>query len=575
MSEFSKRRVTIVFKLSLLTIIISVIWFFLARNLNLYELSEYIGATVPFFALSAIISKKGNLTLARFIYLIAFNLSVAITSSFIGKAGSVEFILLFAMGLPFVFFSFRREKLYIMIFPLLSMLLWLLIYVTDYNLFSATQMDVLLAGKFIYPISIVTTSILITYQLVFFSVNNLQFYSSIHAERQKAIEASNAKSEFLTMMSHEIRTPLNAITGLSHILGDTNPREDQRDNIEALNFSGKLLLNLLNNVLDFSKMESSGIQLNPVPTDIRAAARRIKLMHGPGCSKKGISLDLEIDEELPNVWLDVDRFNQAINNLVSNAIKFTEKGKVTLRIMKLRDKTGSILVRIEVIDTGFGIAPEQLENIWRPFVQASSSTDCFYGGTGLGLPIVKNVLEAMGSTVKTESDIGVGSRFYFDLDLKPACNGKSDRNTENKVRNLKGRRILLVEDNKINIMVCKQVLEKANLVVDVAENGLEAITMVRENIYDVILMDIQMPVMDGYTSAIEIRKFNTSTPIVALSASVFLEVRNKIFQSGMNGFIFKPFTPEELFNRIEEAMDIQLASVAKWNEERFRASQLE
>ncbi len=559
MSEFSKRRVKLVFKLSLLTMTISVLWFFLARSLGLYELSEYIGASVPFFLLSTIISKRGNLTLARFIYLLAFNLSVAITSSFIGKAGSVEFILMFAMGLPFVFFSFRREKVYIMIFPVLSMVLWFLLYFTDFNLFTTTQMDVLSAGRYIYPISIFTTSILITYQLIFFSVSNLQFYSSIHGEREKAIEASNAKSKFLTMMSHEIRTPLNAITGLSHILGDTNPREDQRDNIEALNYSGKILLNLLNNVLDFSKMESSGIELNPIPSDIIAAAKQIKQIHGPGCLKKGISLELEIDEELPSVWLDIDRFNQAINNLVSNAIKFTEKGSVTLRIRKQEDKNGSILVRIETIDTGIGIPQEQLENIWQPFTQASINTNRFYGGTGLGLPIVKSVLEVMGSTVKIESDVGIGSRFYFDLELKPASVGRVNQNTGKKDRNLKGRRILLVEDNKINIMVCKQVLEKVDLVVDVAFDGLMAVNMVRENNYDVVLMDIQMPVMDGYTSAMEIRKFNTTLPILALSASVFLEVKNKIFQSGMNGFVFKPFNPEDLFNRIEEVMDLPLA----------------
>ncbi|MDC6387989.1 response regulator [Maribacter sp. PR1] len=560
MSEFSKRRVNIVYKLSLLTMIISVLWFFLARSSELFELSNYIGVTVPFFVLSAVISKRGNLTLARFIYLIVFNLSVAVTSSFIGKAGSVEFILMFAMGLPFLFFSFRRERLYILIFPSLSMALWSLLYATDFNLFTTTKLDELMAGRYVYPISILTTSIFTTYQLVFFSVINLQFFSRIHSEREKAIEASNAKSKFLTMMSHEIRTPLNAITGLSHILGDTNPREDQRENIEALNYSGKILLNLLNNVLDFSKMESSGIQLNPIPADIKAAARQMKQIHGPACLKKGISLELEIDEELPSVWLDIDRFNQAINNLVSNAIKFTEKGSVTLKIKKQEEKTGSIHVRIEVIDTGFGIAQEQLETIWEPFTQASTSTDRFYGGTGLGLPIVKSVLEAMDSTVKIESDVGIGSRFYFDLELKLASDGRLDYDTEKKERNLKGRRILLVEDNKINIMVCKQVLEKANLVVDVAFDGLMAVNMVRKNIYDVVLMDIQMPVMDGYTSAMEIRKFNTTVPILALSASVFLEVKDKILQSGMNGFVFKPFNPEELFNRIEEVMDMPMAS---------------
>ncbi|MGB3145856.1 MAG: response regulator, partial [Maribacter sp.] len=496
----------------------------------------------------------------RFIYLITFNFSVAITSSFIGKAGGVEFILMFAMGLPFIFFSFRRERIYILIFPLLPIVFWLLLYVTDFKLFSISQMDITQAGRLIYPISIITTFILVTYQLAFFSFTNLQFYTSILREREKAIEASNAKSEFLSMMSHEIRTPLNAITGLSHILGDTNPRDDQRDNIEALNYSGKILLNLLNNVLDFSKMESSGIELNPVPADIKDAAKQLKQIHGPVCLKKGISLDLEIDDELPSVWIDIDRFNQAINNLVSNAIKFTEKGSVTLKMKKQESKTGSFLVRIEVIDTGLGIATEQLDNIWQPFTQASTSTDRFYGGTGLGLPIVKSVLEAMGSKVKIESNLGIGSRFYFDLKLRPTYEVNSDRNMVRKKRNLEGIRILLVEDNKINIMVCKQLLERENIVVDVAFDGLMAVNMVRENIYDVVLMDIQMPRMDGYTSAIEIRKFNSNLPILALSASVFLEVKDKIFQSGMNGFVFKPFNPEELFNRIEEVMDIPLAS---------------
>ena len=560
MAEFSKRRIELVYKLSLFTIFITVCWGFIAWSLNLHGLSGFIGATVAFFVLSAILARKGNLTLARLIYLIAFNLSITITSSFIGKAGSVELILMFVIGLPFVFYSFRKEKIYVIIFPVVTMVLWFLLYITDFNIVTTTKMDDFLAGKYIYPISIVTTFSLITYQLMFFSVSNLQFNSSIHREREKAIEASNAKSKFLTMMSHEIRTPLNAITGLSHILGNTNPREDQRENIEALNYSGKILLNLLNNVLDFSKMESSGIQLNPVPANIKVAARQIKQIHEPGCIKKGISLELEIDEELPSVWLDIDRFNQAINNLVSNAIKFTEKGSVTLKIRKQEDKTGSIVVRIEVIDTGFGIAQEQMENIWEPFTQASVSTSRFYGGTGLGLPIVKSILEAMDSIVKIESEVGMGSRFYFDLELKPASDGKWDDNADRKERNLKGKKILLVEDNKINIMVCRQVLEKENLVVDVAFDGLMAVKMVRENIYDVVLMDIQMPVMDGYTSAVEIRKFNTTLPILALSASVFLEVKNKIFESGMNGFVFKPFTPEDLFNRIEEVIELPLAS---------------
>ncbi|MCK0161080.1 ATP-binding protein [Allomuricauda sp. F6463D] len=560
MSEFSQRRIKLVFILSVITIIISTLWFFIARNLNLNELSLYIGATVPFFIGSAIISKVGNLTLARFMYLVAFNISVAMTASFIGKAGSVEFILMFAMGLPFIFFSFRREKGYIVIFPLLSITLWLLLYVTDFNLFTNTKMDAVLAGTYIYPVSIVTTMVLITYQLLFFSMINARFYSNIQDEREDAIEASNAKSRFLSMMSHEIRTPMNAIIGLSHILGDTNPRPDQEENIEALNYSGKILLNLLNNVLDFSKMETSGIALDPIPTDVMTAVQQIKKIHEPGCLSKGIGFNLEIDEKLPTMYLDIVRFNQVINNLVSNAIKFTKKGSVTLKITSQEYSNGRVRMRTEIIDTGIGITKEQQEKIWLPFSQASVSTNRLYGGTGLGLPIVKSVVEAMESTVHIESELEKGSRFYFDLEVEAISKQRLIEGSGKKQRDLDGRRILLVEDNKINIMVGKQILEKANLVVDVAFDGLMAVNMVKKNDYCAVLMDIQMPIMDGYASAMEIRKFNTTLPILALSASVFIEVKSKIEQSGMNGFVFKPFDPEDLYTRIEEVMDVPLAS---------------
>ena len=560
MNEFSKRRVKLVFILSLFTTGITALWFFLARSLNLHELSLYIAATIPFFICSAIISKVGNLTLARFIYLVAFNISVAITSSFIGKAGSVEFILLFAMALPFVFFSFRREKPYVALFPVLSIVLWILLYVSDFNLFTITKIDTTLADTYIYPVSIFTTAVLVTYQLIFFSMINARYYSNIQDEREDAIEASNAKSQFLSMMSHEIRTPMNAIIGLSHILGDTNPRPDQEENIEALNYSGKILLNLLNNVLDYSKMETSGVALDPIPTDVMSAVKQIKKIHEPGCLGKGITFKLQVDEKLPMLLLDIVRFNQVINNLVSNGIKFTKQGSVTLKITKQEDRNGNVRMRTEIIDTGIGITKEQQEKIWQPFTQASISTNRLYGGTGLGLPIVKSIVEAMGSAVHIESEVAQGSRFYFDLEVKSISNEKLNQDNGKKGRNLKGRRILLVEDNKINIMVGKQILERANLVVDVAFDGLMAVNMVKENDYCAVLMDIQMPIMDGYTSSIEIRKFNTTLPILALSASVFLEVKSKIEQSGMNGFIFKPFDPEDLYNRIEAVIDMPLAS---------------
>ncbi len=307
-------------------------------------------------------------------------------------------------------------------------------------------------------------------------------------------------------------------------------------------------------------METSGVDLDPIPTDIMTAVKQIKKIHEPGCLSKGILFNLEVDEKLPNMSLDIVRFNQVLNNLVSNAIKFTKKGSVTLKITRQEHPDGKLRMRTEIIDTGIGITREQQEKIWQPFAQASISINRLYGGTGLGLPIVKSVVEAMDSTVQIESELEKGSRFYFDVEVKAISKEKLKQASGKKRRNLEGRRILLVEDNKINVMVGKQILEKANLVVDVAFDGLMAVNMVKENDYCAVLMDIQMPIMDGYTSSMEIRKFNTTLPILALSASVFLEVKSKIEKSGMNGFIFKPFDPEDLYNRIEEVIDMPIAS---------------
>jgi signal transduction histidine kinase/CheY-like chemotaxis protein len=559
MSEFSVRRVKLAFTLSLFTAALAFVWLIIAYFLQMTELAVYIGVTVLLFLVSALISKKGSLTLSRIIYMLALNVSVSLTASYVGKAGSVEFVLMFAMALPFIMFSFRREKHFIMLFTGFSIILWLLLYVTDFKLYSNSAMDAEIAGRVVYPFSIASTIILVTFQLIYFSLLNARFYGEIHEKREEAIEASNAKSQFLSTMSHEIRTPLNAIIGLSHILGDSKPRPDQEQNIEALNYSGKILLNLLNNVLDFSKMESKTIDLDPIPTNIEAAVKQIKKIHEANCLRKGIHMKVDIDENLPLVFLDVVRFNQVVNNLISNAIKFTEKGSVTLRITKEEEGDDSVSLKTEIIDTGIGISPKQQEKIWEAFTQASASTNRLYGGTGLGLPIVKKIVEAMGGLVRIKSEMGKGSCFYFGVKLKKATHKELNKTKEKIQHDLKGKKVLLVEDNEINIMVGKQILEKANLKVSVAKDGLEAVEEVKANHYDAVLMDIQMPIMDGYTASSEIRKFNTTLPILALSASVFMEVKDKIHQSGMNGFIFKPFEPEDLLNQVEEAVNNPLS----------------
>ena len=440
-----------------------------------------------------------------------------------------------------------------MIFCFIPFLCWLLLYFTDFELFiDIEQTNTIKTKNIVYHVSIITTLLLVVFQLIYYSYLNAHLNTSVHYRKQRAIDASDAKSQFLSTMSHEIRTPLNAVIGLSHILGDNEPRKDQEQNIDALNYSGKILLSLLNNVLDYSKMQSEEIVLDEIPVDLSAAIKQIKKIHEAACMQRGIIMNLEIDADIPIVWLDVVRFNQVINNLVTNAIKFTEKGSVTLRIKKTNQSKYRLDLLTEIIDTGIGIPEDKQDIIWEAFTQASKATNRLYGGTGLGLPIVKSIVKAMGSFVNIDSKIAKGSRFYFKLNLKLASEQEFYKTSYKKEHNFNGKRVLLVEDNAINVLVGKQILEKANLKVEVAGDGLSAVKMVKQKRFDIVLMDIQMPIMDGYAASKEIRKFNKNIPILAFSASIFMEVKDKMEECGMNGFIFKPFDPEDLLNQIEE-----------------------
>ncbi|MGK0412543.1 MAG: signal transduction histidine kinase/ActR/RegA family two-component response regulator [Polaribacter sp.] len=558
MQKFSQRRINLVFRLTIVNIGFAILCTIISDKFDFIWLRNYNAINIFAYVIAAFLAKKERLTSARIIYLLTSNIGIAIIASYVGRGGSIEFIYMFNIGVPFILFSYRRERALLMIFSILPLVLWILLFLTDFNLFASKKLDVNIAKEFIYPISIISMVSLVLFQLIYFILLNSRYFGEIRKKEDEALEASDAKSKFLSTMSHEIRTPLNAVIGLSYILSDDNPRKDQIENINALNYSGKLLLNLLNNVLDFSKMKSTKIELDNIPANLSEAIKQIKKIHEASCFKKGISFNIEIDDAIPLIWLDVVRFNQVLNNLVTNSIKFTDKGSITLKISPQNQTKKTIDLLIEVIDTGIGIPEDKQDSIWEAFVQASSTTNRLYGGTGLGLPIVKSIVKIMGDDVKIDSQVGKGSRFYFNLKLDIASEKELEKTIEKRTHNFEGKTILLVEDNLINIMVGKQILEKAQLQVEVAHDGLTAVNMVKKDNYDAILMDIQMPIMDGYTAAREIRKFNTKIPILALSASIFMEVKDKIHESGMNGFIFKPFDPEDLLNHIEDAINNSL-----------------
>ncbi|MBI1306478.1 MAG: response regulator [Bacteroidetes bacterium] len=550
----SSRRLKQVQYISLVTFVVSIIWLILCRRSGQGALCVWVFGSSVSFLIAYVLTRLYWFSLARILYILAFNVGVTVTASYVGKPGNVELLLIFAIGLPFLMFSFRRERILVVLCAMLPITAWVLLFVTDFNLVTHSKIDPGIASKVFYPFSFITTVILIAFETTYFSILNSGYYNRIQQKRIDAEEASTAKSRFLSTMSHEIRTPLNAIIGLSHILQKNGPRDDQKENVEALNYSGKLLLQLLNNVLDYSKMEAKEFVLDPIPTNLNQAFNQLHKIHEPNCIKKGISIEVNLHDNIPMVWLDVVRFNQVLNNLINNAIKFTDEGGVYVGL-QIENKTEETLeLSVEVSDTGRGIAEDKLDSIFEAFKQEDNSTQRVYGGTGLGLSIVKEIVEHMDSNISVTSKPGYGSTFSFTLKLNRVSSEEIASMEHRAEHQLDGVRVLLVEDNAINEMVGRQILEREGLIVDSTENGELAVNKVRENTYDIVLMDIQMPVMDGYEASRQIRMFNSDIPILALSASVFMEVKDKIFKSGMNGFVFKPFDPESLFDRIASAL---------------------
>jgi PAS domain S-box-containing protein len=382
-----------------------------------------------------------------------------------------------------------------------------------------------------------------------------------------AAESSNvAKTRFLANMSHEIRTPLNAIIGMLGLLREAGDINDQMKLVDNMQISSENLLSIINNILDFSKIESGQFEMNKAAFSLFELVRRVYDANEFRAEEKDIKLKYRVDEKI-HPWLlgDPVRLQQILTNLVSNAIKFTTEGMVELRC-GLSGETGGIeKILFEVEDTGIGICPENQKRIFNSFQQEDESITRTYGGTGLGLAISRQLVELMGGKLNVESEKNRGSKFFFTIELEPDLAAKSmaEEKPANRERySLPGIKILLVEDNKFNQFIAKAILDKWGAVVTLAEHGGHAIEILGQDSFDLILMDIQMPEMDGLTAAGIIRnELMIQTPILALTANVVLGIVERCKAAGMQGYVSKPFKEDELYLKIRKVLTLPEESI--------------
>ena len=375
-------------------------------------------------------------------------------------------------------------------------------------------------------------------------------------QAKEAAEAANvAKSAFLANISHEIRTPLNAINGMAYLIRKGGLSERQNDQMNKLEGAGKHLLDILNAVLELSKIEAGKLTLTSTPLSISKLLHDVGQMLHTGMLAKGLQLHID-DDTGPEAYLgDPTALRQALLNYAANAVKFTEQGSITLSAHLLGNCADSQLIRFAVTDTGIGIEPEHIPRLFEAFEQADNSTTRRYGGTGLGLAITRRLAEMHGGTSGAESTPGQGSTFWFTARLHRVAPSATMHATENSATTgLAARHILLVEDEPTNREIAKALLEDAGQQVTTAEDGLQAIEHIRQTRYDLILMDMQMPNLDGLQATRLIRRLphGEDVPIIALTANAFTEDKARCLAAGMNDFIAKPINPDALLDQLRQ-----------------------
>ena len=397
-----------------------------------------------------------------------------------------------------------------------------------------------------------------------------QLEAALRAEqkaRSRAESADKAKSELLAAVSHEVRTPLGAIISMAELLLGTGLNSRQRHYADTLHQSGGALLTVLNEILDFSKLEAGRFEINAAPFDFLELMGGVRSELEARAGEKGLVSSLAITDGFPARLLgDSVRIRQVLNNLIDNALKFTEQGSVRIRAGFGRDGS-DVILRFEVQDTGIGLSPNQIAKLFEPYAQADNSVSAGHGGTGLGLSIARQLARLMGGDMGCESNPGAGSMFWFTMRLQEAAeNSAPDKPlpASGSLGPLSGH-VLIVEDNQVNQMLIAAYLDQFGLTYDMCSNGEEAVTQIQQHEYDVVLMDIMMPVMDGIEASKKIRALETPAakiPLIALTANAMKGDREIYLSAGMDGYVSKPLSASSLFSALAEQLGIDSPGTA-------------
>ncbi|MCC9061640.1 tetratricopeptide repeat-containing hybrid sensor histidine kinase/response regulator [Flavobacterium piscisymbiosum] len=376
--------------------------------------------------------------------------------------------------------------------------------------------------------------------------------------KNKAEKASKARSEFLSTVSHELRTPLNAINGITHLLLEDNPKKTQLKYLESLKFSGNYLTTFINEILEINKIDSTKVEIENISFNLKELLFNIQSSLKELATANKNYFNLEIDESIPDTLIgDPTKISQIILNLINNALKFTQNGNVNVIAKLYTKEDDNATVYFEIVDTGIGIPEDKLQTVFESFSQGSIEVNRKYGGTGLGLTIVKKLIELLGGEIKLKSEVGKGSTFTFKLNFK--INKEPLEVIEEAKpyndKQLKNKSILLIEDNKINQMITRKMLENKAISCEIIDNGEDAVELLKVKRFDMILMDVHLPGINGTTATKLIREFDKTTPIIALTAISLDENRDMLLSFGMNDVITKPFVPDEFYSTIAKFFD--------------------